>query len=181
MNELNPFGEVHGPTNSEVGSSSASVSTSASASASISTPLPNLPILETPTQNTPHAQTPLQPSGLPPLPHSGPRREKSEVWDHFERYEEVVESVKEDGSKYATTKKRARCKYCTMSYAADSTRNGTSNLRKHIENLCKKYPGRVPKDNGKSSCLLTKTMGVRSHISQRRGDDVPYMYTPASI
>ncbi|KAI5313974.1 hypothetical protein L3X38_043150 [Prunus dulcis] len=160
MNELNPFGEVHGPTNSEVGSSSASVSTSASASASISTPLPNLPIPQTPTQNTPHAQTQLQPSGLPPLPHSGPRREKSEVWDHFERYEEVVESVKEDGSKYATTKKRARCKYCTMSYAADSTRNGTSNLRKHIENLCKKYPGRVPKDKRQKLLSFDQDHGV---------------------
>ncbi|KAI5352225.1 hypothetical protein L3X38_005116 [Prunus dulcis] len=155
MNDLNPFGEVHSTTNSEVGLSSASVSTSASTS----TPLPNLPIPQTPTQNTPHAQTLPEPSGLPPLPHSGPRREKFEVWDHFERYEEVVESVKEDGSKYATTKKRARCKYCTLSYAADSTRNRTSNLRKHIENLLKKYPGRVPKDKRKSSCLLTKNMG----------------------
>ncbi|CAL2266330.1 unnamed protein product [Prunus armeniaca] len=115
MNESNPFGEMHVTTNSEVGSSSASVS----AFASTSTPLPNLLIAQTPTQNTPHAQTSPQPSGLPPLPHSDPRREKSEVWDHFERYEEVVESVKEDGSKYATTKKRARCKYCTMSYATD--------------------------------------------------------------
>ncbi|BBG94019.1 hypothetical protein Prudu_002202 [Prunus dulcis] len=132
MNDLNPFG-------SEVGFSSASVSTSASTS----TPLLNLPIPQTPTQNTPHAQTLPQPSGLPPLPHSSPRREKFKVWDHFERYEEVVESVKEDGSKYATTKKRARCKYCTLSYAADSTRNRTSNLRKHIENLLKKYSGRM--------------------------------------
>ena len=110
-------------------------SSSASASASASSPSPTIPITQ------PQAQTPSQHSGLPPLPHSGPKREKSEVWDHFEKYEEVVESVKEDGSKYATTKKRDRCKYCSISYTADSIRNWTSNLRKHIENLCKKYPG----------------------------------------
>ncbi|KAI5322397.1 hypothetical protein L3X38_031469 [Prunus dulcis] len=146
MNESNPFGEVHATTNSEVGSSSASVSTSASASAFSSTHSPTLLIPQTPTQSAPHTQIPPQPSDLPILLHSGPRKEKSEVWEHFERYVDVVESVKEDESKYATIKKRARCKSCTMSYAANSTRNGTSNLRKHIENLCKKYPGRVPKN-----------------------------------
>ncbi|KAI5312656.1 hypothetical protein L3X38_041829 [Prunus dulcis] len=136
MNESNPFGEVHATTNSEVCSSSASAST----------PSPTLLIPQTPTQSAPYAQTPPQPSGLPPLPHSNPRKEKSEVWEHFKRYEDVVDSVKEDGSKYATTKKRTRCKYYSISYAAESTRNETSNLRKHIENLCKKYLGRVPKD-----------------------------------
>ena len=125
-------------------------SSSASASASASSPSPTIPI----TQH--QAQTPPQHSGLPLLPHSGTRkssREKSEVWDHFEKYDDVVETVKKDGSKSLTCKKRARCKYCFTSYAADPNLNKTSSLRKHIESLCKKYPGRV--DNNKRQKILS--------------------------
>ncbi|KAI5344302.1 hypothetical protein L3X38_012179 [Prunus dulcis] len=105
-------------------------SSSASASASASSPSPTIPI----TQH--QAQTPPQHSGLPPLPPLETRkssREKSEVWDHFEKYDDVVETVKKDGSKSLTCKKRARCKYCFTSYATDPNLNGMSSLKKHIE------------------------------------------------
>ena len=150
--------------NSDVGSSSASISTSASVSTPITQPQP-----QTSTESAPHAQTPPPSSSLPPLPPSVPRKEKSEVWDHFERYDDVSESVKEDGSKYSIIKKRARCKYCSVSYAADSNKNGTSNLRKHIENLCKKYPGRVPKD--KRQKLLSFDQGHVGFTSKVHGKE----------
>ncbi|CAL8156191.1 unnamed protein product [Prunus armeniaca] len=81
-------------------------SSSTSASASASSPSPTIPITQ------PQAQTPPQQSGLPPLPPLETRkssREKSEVWDHFEKYDDVVETVKKDGSKSLTSKKRASC------------------------------------------------------------------------
>ncbi|XP_062014352.1 zinc finger BED domain-containing protein RICESLEEPER 2-like [Rosa rugosa] len=37
---------------------------------------------------------------------------------------------------------RAQCKYCLTHLACNSTGNGTSSLIKHIEIICKKYPGR---------------------------------------
>ncbi|XP_061998870.1 zinc finger BED domain-containing protein RICESLEEPER 2-like [Rosa rugosa] len=38
--------------------------------------------------------------------------------------------------------KRAKCRYCGTDLAADSSFNGTSTLRRHVEKVCKKYPGR---------------------------------------
>lgn len=39
------------------------------------------------------------------------------------------------------TRKRAKCNYC---YG-----NGTSTLRRHLEDLCKIYPGRVDLEKGR--------------------------------
>ncbi|XP_073153665.1 zinc finger BED domain-containing protein RICESLEEPER 4-like [Henckelia pumila] len=45
---------------------------------------------------------------------------RSTVWEHFERYEDC------DGNK------RARCRYCSSNYAADSNSSGTSSLGNHM-------------------------------------------------
>lgn len=46
------------------------------------------------------------------------------------------------------SEKRAQCKYCNSDLACDSSFNGTSTLRRHIELVCKSYPGRVDLEDG---------------------------------
>ncbi|XP_050896673.1 uncharacterized protein LOC127103460 [Lathyrus oleraceus] len=57
-----------------------------------------------------------------------PCRPKSWVWDHFTR---------------DTSGTRAKCNWCTKSYAADSHKNGTTNLNNHLLHQCKKIPTSV--------------------------------------
>ena len=57
-----------------------------------------------------------------------PCRPKSWVWDHFTR---------------DTSGTRAKCNWCTKSYAADSHKNGTTNLNNHLLHQCKKIPKSV--------------------------------------
>jgi hypothetical protein len=57
-----------------------------------------------------------------------PCRPKSWVWDHFTR---------------DTSGTRAKCNWCTKSYAADSHKNGTTNLNNHFLHQCKKIPKSV--------------------------------------
>ena len=45
-------------------------------------------------------------------------RQVSPVWQHFTRDEKT---------------KRATCKHCGVTYAADSKKNGTSTMKNHIE------------------------------------------------
>ncbi|CAL8993377.1 unnamed protein product [Prunus brigantina] len=69
---------------------------------------------------------------LPPLPSQKKRkltRKPSEVWNHFEQYQTG------NPSEHI----RVRCKYCkTADYKYDPATCGTSSLRTHITNLCKK-------------------------------------------
>ncbi|CAL5193259.1 unnamed protein product [Lathyrus oleraceus] len=57
-----------------------------------------------------------------------PCRPKSWVWDHFTR---------------DTSGTRAKCNWCTKSYATDSHKNGTTNLNNHLLHQCKKIPKSV--------------------------------------
>ncbi|CAL2238558.1 unnamed protein product [Prunus armeniaca] len=94
----------------------------------------------------PQAQTPPQLSGLPPLRHIESRkslREKSE---------------------------RAKCKYCSVTYAADPNLNGTSSLRKYIESLCKKYPRRVGNDKRQKTLPYDQALGGISTIWHTKDD-----------
>ncbi|CAI8588407.1 unnamed protein product [Vicia faba] len=50
---------------------------------------------------------------------------KSWVWDQFTRDESGT---------------RAKCNWCTKSYADDSHKNGTSNLNNHLMHQCKIFP-----------------------------------------
>ncbi|XP_050876751.1 zinc finger BED domain-containing protein RICESLEEPER 1-like [Lathyrus oleraceus] len=52
-----------------------------------------------------------------------PIKPRSWTWEHFTKI----------GS-------RAKCKWCDVSYAADSQKNGTSNLKHHLLHQCKKFP-----------------------------------------
>ncbi|CAI8611251.1 unnamed protein product [Vicia faba] len=57
-----------------------------------------------------------------------PCRPKSWVWDHFTKDESGT---------------RSKCNWCMKSYAADSHKNGTSNLNKHLMHQCKKITKHV--------------------------------------
>ena len=46
--------------------------------------------------------------------------QRAECWDHFEE-------IKENGKRVA-----GKCKYCGIIYKADSTKNGTKNLKYHF-------------------------------------------------
>lgn len=52
-----------------------------------------------------------------------PIKPRSWTWEHFTKI----------GS-------RAKCNWCDVTYAADSQRNGTSNLKHHLLHQCKKFP-----------------------------------------
>lgn len=53
------------------------------------------------------------------------------------------------------------CNYCGVSYACQKKRNGTTNMRTHLESQCKKYPLRINRD--KQSLL--------SFTAKRENDD----------
>ncbi|XP_024179195.1 uncharacterized protein LOC112185224 [Rosa chinensis] len=67
---------------------------------------------------------------------------RSNVWNHYERYDRTLYIEKDGKKEECGFEKRARCKYCSADLAADSSFNGTSTLRRHVEKVCKKYPGR---------------------------------------
>ncbi|XP_037407694.1 zinc finger BED domain-containing protein DAYSLEEPER-like [Triticum dicoccoides] len=57
------------------------------------------------------------------------RKPRSDVWEHFEPF------TNSDGEE------RARCRRCGLGLAADTSRNGTSRLRRHAQGSC---PGSPP-------------------------------------
>ncbi|RYQ92534.1 hypothetical protein Ahy_B09g098765 [Arachis hypogaea] len=70
-----------------------------------------------------------------------PSRPKSWTWKYF---------TKDPKSK--PSHPRAKCNWCGASYACDSHRNGTTNMRYHLLNQCKKFP----RDSGDpSQTILT--------------------------
>ncbi|XP_068336483.1 zinc finger BED domain-containing protein RICESLEEPER 2-like [Pyrus communis] len=97
----------------------------------------------TPPQSPTQAQSPTQLTAIPPLPPLGYSKRRSTVWEHFVEYDEVENIVKPDGTKETIIRRRARCKYCSTTFAANPSGNGTSTIRKHIEGgRCKSYPGK---------------------------------------
>ncbi|KAK9931904.1 hypothetical protein M0R45_019158 [Rubus argutus] len=70
-------------------------------------------------------------------------RERSWVWDHFTKYDEPLIEIVNNEEKVVGHTRRAQCMYCSTNLACDSRGNGTSSLSKHIEQVCKGYPGRA--------------------------------------
>jgi hypothetical protein len=77
-------------------------------------------------------------------------RERSWVWEHFSKEDHpIIEKV--DGADVCVGHtRRAQCKYCTTHLACNSSSNGTSALKKHLEQVCKGYPGRTELDKGQT-------------------------------
>lgn len=95
--------------------------------------------------------------GTPKLkPSTG--RKMSYVWDHFNENHDPKHP-------------RVVCNYCGVSYASKNRRNGTSNMRAHLENQCKKYPLRVNRDRQSLLSFKTKqgadnlnTTSLKAHV-----------------
>ncbi|KAK9929235.1 hypothetical protein M0R45_026341 [Rubus argutus] len=77
-------------------------------------------------------------------------RERSWVWEHFSKEDHpIIEKV--DGNDVCVRHtQRAQCKYCTTHLTCNSSSNGTSALKKYLEQVCKGYPGRTEIDKGQT-------------------------------
>ncbi|KAM5572879.1 zinc finger BED domain-containing protein RICESLEEPER 2-like [Rosa sericea] len=89
-------------------------------------------------------------SARPPKPKKRPRkststgsRERSMVWEHYEKIDKPLYEFKDGKKVQVGTAKRAKCRYCSTDLACNPYDNGTSSLKRHIEVVCKKYPGRI--------------------------------------
>ncbi|XP_072060335.1 zinc finger BED domain-containing protein RICESLEEPER 2-like [Arachis hypogaea] len=149
-------------------------------------------------QSQPQTQTQTQPPSLPPLPpHSDqnnegtrskrrrgkanvanespnpgqseeqgtgntkkPVRPRSWTWEHFK---------KDDSG----PKPRAICKWCGASYAADSHKNGTSNLKSHLLSQCRKFP--------KDSLDPTQKTLVMQQLKKEEGNGLGNCLTSVSF
>ncbi|XP_024177937.1 zinc finger BED domain-containing protein RICESLEEPER 4-like [Rosa chinensis] len=89
---------------------------------------------------------------------------RSWVWLHFKKIEKPHFEIK-DGKKVQTcVKERAKCNYCGTDLACDSYGNGTSSLRRHILEVCKKYLGRVDLESGQQ---VLSTGGTKELVMQK--------------
>ncbi|KAL6586123.1 hypothetical protein OROMI_002767 [Orobanche minor] len=90
---------------------------------------------------------------------------KPSVWPHFTKYNEPLVEVVDGVEKVVGSTQRCSCNYCGTTLACDSRGNGTSTLRKHIEIVCKSYPGKVDIEEGGQQILTknsTMVDGVRT-------------------
>ncbi|XP_061993379.1 uncharacterized protein LOC133711240 [Rosa rugosa] len=102
---------------------------------------------------------PASSTALPPVDPKGkgkrkkgdkPGKFRSEVWLHFEKIEKPVFEIVDGKMQQVRTVTRAQCKYCSTDLACDPYDNGTSSLRRHIQDVCKKYPGRADIEKGQT-------------------------------
>ncbi|KAI5313276.1 hypothetical protein L3X38_042450 [Prunus dulcis] len=85
------------------------------------------------------------PTPSPLEPSTGKRKpckKESDVWEHFEKHDLVLNLKGVDGTKRKEVEKRAKCKYCSATYASDTEKKGTSNMWKHLNKQCLQYPYR---------------------------------------
>ncbi|KAK1404148.1 hypothetical protein POM88_003753 [Heracleum sosnowskyi] len=80
-----------------------------------------------------NSDTPINIDEGTPLPPPRGNKKQSYVWDHFTKNEDLENP-------------RNVCNYCGVSYARQKKRNGTTNMRTHLESQCKKYPLRLNRD-----------------------------------
>ncbi|KAL6228387.1 hypothetical protein ACLB2K_002337 [Fragaria x ananassa] len=110
-----------------------------------------IPATKEPTTTTP---SPSTMTSLPPKPQKRSRksssatsssgsRERSMVWEHYEKFERPVYEYKDGKKVLVSNEPRAKCRYCSKDLACNTYNNGTSSLKRHIENVCKRYPGRT--------------------------------------
>ncbi|CAL9031640.1 unnamed protein product [Prunus brigantina] len=71
-----------------------------------------------------------------------PCKKESDVWEHFEKYDLVLDLKGVDRTKRKEVEKRAKCKYCNATYASDTKKNETSNMWEHLNKQCLHYPYR---------------------------------------
>ncbi|PRQ53792.1 putative transcription factor/ chromatin remodeling BED-type(Zn) family [Rosa chinensis] len=85
----------------------------------------------------------------PSNPVSSSIVKRSFVWEHFKEYDKVVKGKDAEGNDIDIVKKRAHCIHCPRGkigdFAAESSKNGTSGMIRHINQFCRYYPKNVSK------------------------------------
>ncbi|CAM8990745.1 unnamed protein product [Rhodiola kirilowii] len=90
---------------------------------------------------------------------------RSWVWAHFKKIKKPVYEMK-NGKKLQTHEVvRAKCNYCDTDFACNTYGNGTSSLLRHIDHVCKKYPGRVKINDGQQKLTSTGRSGAKKLVT----------------
>ncbi|KAI5343530.1 hypothetical protein L3X38_011426 [Prunus dulcis] len=69
-------------------------------------------------------------------------KKESDVWEHFEKHDLVLDVKAVDETIRKEVEKRAKYKYCSATHASDTRKNGTSNMWKHLDKKYLNYPYR---------------------------------------
>ncbi|KAL9671048.1 hypothetical protein QQ045_008611 [Rhodiola kirilowii] len=95
---------------------------------------------------------------------------RSWVWGHFKKIKKPVYGMK-NGKRVQTHEVvRAKCNYCAKDFACDTYGNGTSTLQRYIDNVCKKYPGRVKINDGQQKLTSTGRSGAKELVTVKWSD-----------
>ncbi|CAM8881649.1 unnamed protein product [Rhodiola kirilowii] len=95
---------------------------------------------------------------------------RSWVWGHFKKIKKPVYE-KKNGKRVQTHEVvRAKCNYCAKDFSCDTYGNGTSTLHRHIDNVCKKYPGRVKINDGQQKLTSTGRSGAKELVTVKWSD-----------
>ncbi|XP_061999376.1 zinc finger BED domain-containing protein RICESLEEPER 2-like [Rosa rugosa] len=81
-------------------------------------------------------------------------KERSWIWRHFTKEDHPIMEIVDGTEQIVGHTTRAQCKYCPTHLACNSTSNGTSSLIKHIEQICKEYPGRNELAGGQTQLVV---------------------------
>ncbi|KAL6218911.1 hypothetical protein ACLB2K_012118 [Fragaria x ananassa] len=91
---------------------------------------------------------------------------RSYVWLHFRKIKKTFYGMK-DGKRVVVDEiERAQCIHCESDFACDSHSNGTSTLKRHIEIVCKHYPGRVDIEGEQQDTRGTKDLVMEKWTQQ---------------
>ncbi|KAI5337951.1 hypothetical protein L3X38_017222 [Prunus dulcis] len=165
---------------------------SAAEPASIETHLPGnddfVPCSDAVVPPTTASQNPT-PSPLEPSTEKRkPYKKESDVWEHFEKYDLVLDLKGVDETKKKEVEKRAKCKYCSATYASDTKKNGTSNMWKHLNKKCLHYPymhkdkntRTLAFDASKGNALVSRNFNkddcLDACIRMVVGDELPFSF-----
>ncbi|KAL9685649.1 hypothetical protein QQ045_023100 [Rhodiola kirilowii] len=104
-------------------------------------------------------------------PEAAEKRDgRSWVWGYFKKIKKSVYEMK-NGKRVQTNEVvRAKCNYCAKDFACDSYGNGTSTLKRHIDNVCKKYSGRVKINDGQQKLTSTGRSGAKELVTVKWSD-----------
>ncbi|KAM5546469.1 zinc finger BED domain-containing protein RICESLEEPER 2-like [Rosa sericea] len=135
-----------------------------------------------PSPKAPEAPPTAPTSARPPRPSKSKRKRaekkavkplkvtaRSDVWAHFEKFDRAIIEVVDGKKQEVGREVRAKCRYCETDLAGDSSFSGTSTLRRHIEIVCKKYPGRA--DIEGQQVLTSDGMASRTLVSRTWTED----------
>ncbi|CAM8915967.1 unnamed protein product [Rhodiola kirilowii] len=104
-------------------------------------------------------------------PEAAEKRDgRSWVWGHFKKIKKPVYETKNGKRMQTNEVVRAKCNYCAKDFACDSYGNGTSTLKRHIDNVCKKYSGRVKINDGQQKLTSTGRSGAKELVTVKWSD-----------